>query len=127
TAFLLLRQSLIHLAATPRCGYGFPPDLNHACPERILPMTACSRRLMLCLLILLPGCMIPYGLPKISQTPPAFLGTEATDVHTFRVDITRDFLDISATDYYTLGEISSGPPGWLLPQTKISATYGVFI
>jgi hypothetical protein len=55
------------------------------------------------------------------------LGNEAEDVHVFRVDITRDFADISGSDHYTLSEVPAGPPGWLLPRTKVSATYGIFV
>ena len=83
--------------------------------------------LTVCLLTLLPGCLIPFGFPKLSQTPPALLGEEVTDVHAFRVDITTDFADMSGTDHYTLSEMPSWSASWLLPQTKVSATYGIFV
>ena len=89
----------------------------------LLHPTVCG--LLACLL--LPGCLIPYAFPKLSQTPPALLGEEATDVHAFRVDITTDFVDVGGTDHYSLSEMKSRPPRWLLPQTKVSATYGIFV
>jgi hypothetical protein len=79
------------------------------------------------LLPALQGCLIPYAFPKVSQTPLLSLGETADEIHTFRVDITRDFVDISGTDHCTLTELSSWPAGWVLPQTKVSASYGIFV
>ena len=39
--------------------------------------------LVLLLLPALPGCLIPYGLPELSQTPLLSLGGGAGEVHAF--------------------------------------------
>ena len=75
----------------------------------------------------IPGCLIPCAFPTISQTPPASLGDEAAEAHVFRVDITRVYADVGGIDYYTLYEVPSWPQGWVLPRTKVSATYGIFV
>jgi hypothetical protein len=75
----------------------------------------------------LPGCLIPYGFPKISQTPWLSVGKDTPETHAFRVDITRGFADMGGGDHCTLSEVAVPPTGWVLPQTKISATYGVYV
>jgi hypothetical protein len=83
--------------------------------------------LTLCVLSVLPGCLIPYGFPKVSQTPLLSLGNDPGEIHAFRVDITREFADISGVDNWTFSEVSPWSMGWVLPQTKVSATYGIFV
>jgi hypothetical protein len=79
------------------------------------------------LLPVLPGCLIPYGFPKVDQTPLVRAENGTQEVHAFRVDVTRDFVDIGGTDQFTLSEVTFLPGGWVLPQTKISATYGCYV
>jgi hypothetical protein len=85
------------------------------------------RALALILLPTLPGCLIPYGFPKIDQTPLLCLGEETEEVHAFRIDVTRDFVDIGGSDQCTLSEVTFLPGRWVPPQTKISATYGHYV
>jgi hypothetical protein len=95
--------------------------------RRSLPQRCLVPALLLLLLPALPGCLIPYGFPKISQTPLLSLGKEAEEIHAFRADITRDFVDIGGTDRWTFSEVTSSPAGWVLPQTKVSATCGIYV
>jgi hypothetical protein len=55
------------------------------------------------------------------------LTNEADELHAFRVDITTAFVDIGGTDYWTFREITPLSAGKLLPQTKVSATYGYYV
>jgi hypothetical protein len=75
----------------------------------------------------LPGCLIPFGFPTISQTPLLSLGKEAEEIHAFRVDITREFVDIGGSDDCTLSEVTSSTAGRVFPQTRLSATYGMYV
>jgi hypothetical protein len=83
--------------------------------------------LLFLLLPMLPGCLIPYGFPQLDQTPLVSLGTEKEETHAFRVDVTREHVDIGGTDRCVLSELTFTPGGWVLPQTKVSATYGIYV
>jgi hypothetical protein len=87
----------------------------------------CRRALLFLLLPMLPGCLVPYGFPKFDQTPLVSLGPDSEEIHAFRVDITREFVDIGGTDHCTLSELTFTPGGWVLPQVKVSATYGHYV
>ena len=81
---------------------------------------------VLILLPTLPGCLFPFAVPKVSQTPLLNLGAEADQIHAFRVDVTTNFVDIGGMDYLTFSEIAPSS-GWLLPRTKLSSTYGAYV
>jgi len=54
------------------------------------------------------------------------LGPEADQIHAFRVDGMLDFVGYGGVDHLTFSEITS-TSGWLLPRTKLSATYGIYV
>jgi hypothetical protein len=86
-----------------------------------------GRALLFLLLPILPGCLVPFGFPKLDQTPLASLGTDTEEIHAFRVDVTRTYVDIGGTDQCILSEVTFTPGGWVLPQTKVSVTYGMYV
>jgi hypothetical protein len=86
-----------------------------------------GRALAIYFFSVLPGCLIPYAFPKVDQTPLSWATEETNEIHVFRVDVTRDFIDIGGTDSHTLSEVKFLPGGWVLPQTKVSATYGLYV
>jgi hypothetical protein len=81
----------------------------------------------LVILAFLPGCLFPFGTPKFCCVPSVDLGSDADDVHVFRVDITRYFADISGDDCYTYSEVPFTFLGWTPPQIKVSGVVGIFV
>jgi hypothetical protein len=94
--------------------------------RRVLLQQRVIHAFVLVVLPTLPGCLLPFAVPKVSQTPLLNLGPEADQIHVFRVDDTLDFVDIGGVDHLTYSEITSNS-GWLLPRTKLSATYGFYV
>jgi len=94
--------------------------------RRLLLQQRLVQAIVLVVLPILPGCLFPFAVPKVSQTPLLNLGPEADQIHAFRVDGTLDFVDIGGTDHLTFSEITS-TSGWLLPRTKLSSTYGIYV
>src|SRR5713226_1954580 len=94
--------------------------------KRLLQQGRLLRVFALVLMPALPGCLFPFAFPKVSQTPLLNLGPEANQIHAFRVDVTKDFWDIGGTDHLTFAEITS-TSGWLLPRTRLSSTYGIYV
>jgi hypothetical protein len=81
----------------------------------------------LAILASLPGCLFPFGTPKFCCVPSVDLGSNADDVHVFRVDITRYFADISGNDSYTYSEVPFTFLGWTPPQIKVTGVVGIFV
>jgi hypothetical protein len=86
-----------------------------------------GRSLRFLLLPMLPGCLVPFTFPKLDQTPLVSLGTDTEEIHAFRVDVTRTYVDIGGTDQCILSEVTFAPGGWVLPRTKVSVTYGMYV
>lgn len=77
--------------------------------------------------LLATGCLIPYAYPKLDYVPGTDLGTKATDVHAFRVDVTARQVDIGESGSIRLTEIQPRADGSFPAQTKLSIEHGVYI
>jgi hypothetical protein len=96
-------------------------------PQRSPSWRSAARWLGLLIFPLLPGCLIPYGFPTLSHVPGVELEQEAAPVHAFRVEITREWVDIGGDDAWTLTEMPLGISGSVPSETRLSATYGFLV
>jgi hypothetical protein len=76
--------------------------------------------------IVAAGCL-PYAYPKLSYLPGAELGSEASDVHAFRVDVTVKLLLFGFTPCeYSLSEIAPNPDGRMPSKMGVTIERGAY-
>lgn len=63
------------------------------------------RRIVLAVIVFLPGCFLPYAAPSLSYVPPFDLECPAGEVHAFRVNITRTTKNHAQSETIALKEI----------------------
>jgi hypothetical protein len=85
------------------------------------------RRLILAAAVCLPGCVLPYAAPTLSYVPPYDLECPVSEVHAFRINITRERKDMGAIERCELKEIAPDAPMKSPSQTSVGCTHGFYV
>src|SRR5437016_2234634 len=89
---------------------------------------SCQFALIIPLVVIaLPGCLVPYCSPTICHVHPCDVGCETSEVHAFRLDVTkRDVAEGKNTERYLLTPVTLSETGTTPALKKVSHSYGLY-
>jgi hypothetical protein len=73
------------------------------------------------------GCMLPYAYPNLAYVPGCDFGTQATDCHVFRVDVSVHEDDVGEEGQYSIVEVERRSDGTIPPQLRLSIDRGYYV